>query len=33
MFPFLTYTPGYAPIFPGKLQTGLVYTMNIAEKE
>jgi multimeric flavodoxin WrbA len=26
MFPFLTYTPGYAPIFPGKLQTGLVYT-------
>ena len=26
MFPFLTYTPDYAPIFPGKLQTGLVYT-------
>jgi multimeric flavodoxin WrbA len=33
LFPFLTYTPGYAPIFPGKLQVGLVYTMNIAEKD
>ncbi len=33
LFPFLTYTPGYAPIFPGKLQVGLVYTMNVAEKD
>ena len=30
-FPNLTYTPGYAPIFPGRLQTALVYTMNVAE--
>lgn len=33
MFPFLTYTPDYAAIFPGKLRVGLVYTMNIAEKD
>ena len=33
LFPFLTYTPGYASIFPGKLQVGLVYTMNVAEKD
>ncbi|MFA7536412.1 MAG: flavodoxin family protein [Desulfuromonadales bacterium] len=33
LFPFLTYTPGYAPIFPGKLRAGLVYTMNIPEKD
>jgi multimeric flavodoxin WrbA len=33
LFPFSTYTPGYASIFPGKLQVGLVYTMNIAEKD
>jgi len=32
MFPFLTYTPDYASIFPGKLRVGLVYTMNIPEK-
>ncbi|WP_027366419.1 flavodoxin family protein [Desulfocurvibacter africanus] len=29
LFPYLTYTPGYASIFPGKIQTGLVYTMNV----
>ncbi len=33
LFPFLTYTPGYAAIFPGKLRVGLAYTMNVAEKE
>ncbi len=33
LFPFRTYTPGYAPIFPGKLQVGLIYTMNTAEKD
>jgi len=33
LFPYLTYTPGYAPIFPGKLQVGLVYTMNVPEKD
>jgi multimeric flavodoxin WrbA len=32
-FPFLTYTPGYAPIFPGRLQVGLVYTMNVSEND
>ncbi len=33
LFPFLTYTPGYAAIFPGKLRLGLAYTMNVAEKD
>jgi multimeric flavodoxin WrbA len=33
LFPFLTYTPGYAAIFPGKLRVGLAYTMNVAEKD
>ncbi|MFP5214088.1 MAG: flavodoxin family protein [Acidobacteriota bacterium] len=33
LFPYLTYTPGYACIFPGKLQVGLVYTMNVPEKD
>lgn len=33
LFPYLTYTPGYASIFPRKLQVGLVYTMNVAEKD
>ncbi|GAB7080150.1 flavodoxin family protein [Megalodesulfovibrio paquesii] len=32
MFPFLTYTPDYACIFPGKLQAGLIYTMNIPDE-
>ena len=32
LFPYLTYTPGYASIFPGKLRTGLVYTMNVSEE-
>ena len=33
LFPFSTYTPNYASIFPGKLQVGLIYTMNTAEKD
>jgi len=33
LFPYLTYTPGYAPIFPGRLQTGLIYTMNVGEQD
>ena len=33
LFPFLTYTPGYGSIFPGKLRVGLVYTMNTPEKD
>ena len=28
LFPFLTYTPGYRSIFPRKLPTAFVYTMN-----
>ncbi len=32
LFPYLTYTPGYAAIFPGKALTGLVYTMNVTEE-
>lgn len=32
LFPFLTYTPGYTSIFPGKAQSALVYTMNVAEE-
>ena len=32
LFPYLTYTPGYASIFPGKLATALVYTMNVPEE-
>jgi len=33
LFPYLTYTPGYASIFPGKALTGLVYTMNVTEEK
>jgi multimeric flavodoxin WrbA len=32
LFPFLTYTPDYASLFPGRLQIGLIYTMNIPEQ-
>ena len=31
-FPYLTYTPGFQALFPRKIPTALVYTMNIAEK-
>jgi multimeric flavodoxin WrbA len=31
LFPSLTYTPGYASIFPRKIPTALVYTMNVPE--
>jgi multimeric flavodoxin WrbA len=33
LFPYLTYTPGYASIFPGKLATALIYTMNIPQEK
>ena len=33
LFPYLTYTPGYASIFPGRVLTGLVYTMNVPEEK
>jgi multimeric flavodoxin WrbA len=32
LFPYLTYTPGYKSIFPGKVRTGLIYTMNVSEE-
>ncbi|AGW14448.1 flavodoxin family protein [Megalodesulfovibrio gigas] len=31
LFPYLTYTPDYECIFPGRLQAGMIYTMNITE--
>jgi len=31
LFPYLTYTPGYASLFGRKIPTALVYTMNIPE--
>jgi len=32
LFPCVTYTPERACIFPGKAQTGLIYTMNVSEE-
>lgn len=31
LFPYLTYTPGYPSIFPKKIPTALIYTMNVPE--
>jgi multimeric flavodoxin WrbA len=31
-FPYVTYTPGYAAIFPRKIPTALIYTMNVTEQ-
>ncbi|GAB6038558.1 flavodoxin family protein [Fundidesulfovibrio butyratiphilus] len=33
LFPFLTYTPGYASLFGRVLPTAFVYTMNIKESD
>lgn len=33
LFPYLTYTPEYTTIFPGKLTTAFIYTMNIKEEQ
>lgn len=33
LFPYLTYTPDHASIFSGKIQTALVYTMNMTEEQ
>ncbi|MEG6549296.1 flavodoxin family protein [Desulfocurvibacter africanus] len=33
LFPYLTYTPEYTTIFPGKLATAFIYTMNIKEEQ
>lgn len=32
LFPYLTYTPDLATLFPGTLRTALVYTMNLTEE-
>ena len=32
LFPFVTYTPERACIFPGHSRTGLIYTMNVSEE-
>jgi multimeric flavodoxin WrbA len=32
LFPYVTYTPERTCIFPGKVQAGLIYTMNVSEE-
>lgn len=32
-YPFATYTPGYTSIFPRKIRTALLYTMNVQEPD
>jgi multimeric flavodoxin WrbA len=32
LFPYLTYTVPYGTLFPRKLKTGLIYTMNVPEE-
>jgi multimeric flavodoxin WrbA len=31
LFPYLTYTPERLSLFPGKIQTAFIYTMNVAD--
>jgi len=33
LFPFVTYTPNYASIFPRKIPTAILYTMNVREQD
>ncbi len=33
LFPYCSYTPGYRSIFPRRMPTALVYTMNIPEEQ
>jgi len=33
LFPYLTYTPDHASIFPRKISTALLYTMNVSEED
>lgn len=33
IYPYLSYTPGYASLFPRKIHTGLVYTMNLTAEQ
>lgn len=32
LFPYLTYTVPYGTLFPRKIKTGLIYTMNVTEE-
>lgn len=32
LFPYLTYTPERASLFPGKVRTALIYTMNVSKE-
>lgn len=32
LFPYLTYTVPYGTLFPGKIKTGFIYTMNVPEE-
>jgi len=32
LFPYLTYTVPYGTLFPGKIRTGFIYTMNVPEE-
>jgi multimeric flavodoxin WrbA len=33
LYPYSTYTPGYASIFPRKIPAALIYTMNVTEQD
>ncbi len=33
LFPYMTYTPGYASIAPREIRCALVYTMNVSEED
>ena len=33
VFPYITYTEGYKSLFEGKIKIGLIYTMNVTEKQ
>jgi len=33
LFPYLTYTVPYASLFPRKIKTGFIYTMNVTEEQ
>jgi multimeric flavodoxin WrbA len=33
IFPYLTYTPEHTSLFPRKIPTGFIYTMNVSEEQ
>ncbi|NVN91587.1 MAG: flavodoxin family protein [Desulfuromonadales bacterium] len=33
LFPYLTYTVPYGTLFPGKIKSGFIYTMNVSEEQ